>query len=73
MSEEHPESEEEPWLSREEIVTRDVERQIAENEEIQRWIEARCRLAVEQWRATHPWADDPGMCVSVPIRRVFLP
>ena len=73
MSAERPEPDDEEWLSREEIVERDVERRIRENEEIQRWINARCRLAEERWRATHPWADDPGMCVSVPIRRLFLP
>ena len=73
MSAEQPEPDDEERLSREEIVARDVECQRRENEEIQRWIAERCRLAVERWRAAHPWIDDPGMCVSVPVRRLFLP
>jgi hypothetical protein len=73
MKADQPESDEEEWLSPEEIVARDVERQRREDGEIQRWIAARCRLAVERWRAARPWIDDPGVCTSVPVRRLFLP
>ena len=50
-----------------------AERYRREEEEIQRWIKERCALAVKQWRAAHPWIADPGLCVSVPVRRLFLP
>jgi hypothetical protein len=73
MNAEQPEPDDEEWLSREEIVTRDVERYRRENEAIQRWIAERCRLAVERWRAAHPWIADPNMCVTVPVRRLLPP
>jgi hypothetical protein len=50
-----------------------VERQRREEEENRRRVEERCRLAVKQWKAAHPWVDDPGMCVTVPVARLSLP
>jgi hypothetical protein len=41
-AEPEPEQDDEEWLSREEIVARDVERYRREEEEIQRWIKERC-------------------------------
>jgi hypothetical protein len=38
---------------------------------MQRWIEERYRLAEADWRASHPWLA-PDMCVTVPVRRLFI-
>jgi hypothetical protein len=61
----------EPWISREEIVAREVEASRREHEEAQRRIVERCRLAEAQWRASHPWLE-PGWCVTVPVRQLRL-
>jgi hypothetical protein len=63
----------EPWISREEIVARDVEQRRREYEEAQRWIEERCREAEERWRAARPWLGEPGLCRTVPVRSLSLP
>jgi hypothetical protein len=60
----------EPWISREEIVAREVEAKLREHQEAQRRIAERCRQAEARWRESHPWLDDPDMCVSVPVRRL---
>jgi hypothetical protein len=63
---------EEPWLSREEIVARDVEQFRRVDAQLQRRIEERCREAEERWKAAHPWLA-PGWCVTVPVRQFYLP
>ena len=57
----------EPWISKEEIIAREVEQMQREYDELKRLIEERCRKAEARWRATHLWLQ-PGWCVSVPIR-----
>jgi hypothetical protein len=76
MSAEQPQSgeeSEEPWLSREELVEREYQIWREKYEAAQRWIDERCKQVEERWRATHPWIDDPGMCVTVPVRHLVLP
>jgi hypothetical protein len=63
----------ERWLSREEIVAREVEQRLREAEEWPRRLEALCRQAETRWRASHPWLEDPSLCVFVPMRRLGLP
>jgi hypothetical protein len=73
MSEEYSEPENYLDIPDAEASRREQERRRREEEEIQHWIKERCALAVEQWKAAHPWVDDPGMCVSVPVPRKQYP
>jgi hypothetical protein len=61
----------EPWLSREEIVAREVEAKLREYEDWPRRLEALCRQAEARWRESHPWLE-PGWCVTVPVRRLVI-
>ena len=58
---------EEEFLSREELVEREHQARLRENEEWQKRLEERCRKAEARWRSTHPWVA-PGWCVSVPVK-----
>jgi hypothetical protein len=55
------ESEEEPWLSREELVEREYQIKRREYDELQRLIEERCREAAIRGRMAQ------GLCANVPI------
>lgn len=67
------EPDEEEWLSREELVEKEHQVRLRESEELQRRIDECCREAEAKWRAAHPWLDVPGMCITVPVRRLVLP
>ena len=71
-SETGQDGEEEPWLSREEIVAREVETKRREYDELQRLIDARCLKAALDWKASHPWLA-PGWCTNVPVRLAEIP
>ena len=45
---------------------------IREDPEWPQRLERLCREAEAQWRAAHPWIRDPALCVSVPVRRLFI-
>jgi hypothetical protein len=54
-----------------EAFRREQERMIREDTEWPQRLE-RCREAEARWRAAHPWIRDPALCVSVPVRRLFI-
>jgi hypothetical protein len=51
---------------------REQERVSREHAEWLQRLERVCREAEAQWRAAHPWTQDPALCVSVPVRRLFI-
>jgi hypothetical protein len=55
-----------------EAFRREQERMIREDAEWPQRLERLCREAEAQWRAAHPWIRDPALCVSVPVRRLFI-
>ena len=57
---------------REELVEREHQARLREHEEWQKRLEERCRKAEADFQASHPWLA-PGMCVTVPVRRVAIP
>jgi hypothetical protein len=73
MSEESLEAEDELDIPDAEAFRREQEREAAERAEWPQRLERLCREAHERWRAVHPWVDDPGLCVTVPVTRLFLP
>jgi hypothetical protein len=73
MSAEQPDSGDEPWLSREELVEREHQDWLRRCAELQRRIDERCRLAEARWRAAPRWLGEPGLCRTVPVRVLFLP
>jgi hypothetical protein len=55
-----------------EAFRREQERMIREHAEWPQRLERVCREAEDRWRAAHPWIRDPALCVSVPVRRLFI-
>ena len=55
-----------------EAFPREQERMIREDAEWPQRLERLCREAEAQWRAAHPWIRAPALCVSVPVRRLFI-
>ena len=63
---------EEPDIPDAEAFRREQERMIREDAEWPQRLERLCREAEAQWRAAHPWIRDRALCVSVPVRRLFI-
>jgi hypothetical protein len=64
--------EEEEDMPDAEAFAREQERAARERAEWPQRLERACREAEARSRAARPWIDDPDLCVSVPVRRLFI-
>jgi hypothetical protein len=70
--------EDEPWLSREELVEREHQARLREHKEWQKRIEERCREAEIRFWTAHPWLSSAGLhgsrgwCASVPVKLLII-
>ena len=73
-------SQNEPWLSREELVEREHRARLRDYEDWPKRLEEICREAELRWWAAHPWMSSTATreahvspwCMTVPVRRLFL-
>ncbi|MGB9275647.1 MAG: hypothetical protein WCC08_10480 [Terrimicrobiaceae bacterium] len=63
--------EEEPWLSREELVEREHQARLRDYADWPTRLEEICREAEADFQTAHPWLA-PDMCVMVPVRRLDI-